>query len=209
MRWRLCFGGAWWCAGGTDRGLFLECDRAELAVAAALAPGDGGQLRSVLACFCGQHRFLVARQRKALPNPRPRSPSRMVCMGFSIGDSPQRDPQLFTATRTLFGRPSAMTSSTPTTIRQRLVAHRPEVLALAQRHGATNLRVYGSIAKGQEHPGSDLDLLVDLAEDQSLLGLIGFRQELEDLLGCLVDVTEAETLHPLIRHEILDQAQVL
>jgi predicted nucleotidyltransferase len=89
------------------------------------------------------------------------------------------------------------------------VAHRPEVLALAQRHGATNLRIYGSIAKGKEHPGSDLDLLVDLAEDQSLLGLIGFRQELEDLLGCLVDVTEAETLHPLIRHEILDQAQVL
>jgi predicted nucleotidyltransferase len=102
-----------------------------------------------------------------------------------------------------------MTGSTPTTIRQRLLAHRPEVLALAQRHGATNLRVYGSIAKGQEHPGSDLDLLVDLAEDQSLLGLIGFRQELEDLLGCLVDVTEAETLHPLIRHEILDQAQLL
>jgi predicted nucleotidyltransferase len=102
-----------------------------------------------------------------------------------------------------------MTSSTPTTIRQRLVAQRPEVLALAQRHGATNLRIYGSIAKGKEHPGSDLDLLVDLAEDQSLLGLIGFRQELEDLLGCLVDVTEAETLHPLIRHEILDQAQVL
>jgi predicted nucleotidyltransferase len=89
------------------------------------------------------------------------------------------------------------------------VAHWPEVLALAQRHGATNLRVYGSVAKGQEHQGSDLDLLVDLAEDQSLLGLISFRQELEDLLGCLVDVTEAETLHPLIRREILDQAQLL
>lgn len=97
----------------------------------------------------------------------------------------------------------------PLSVRQRLLAHRPEVFALAQRHGASNLRVYGSIAKGQEHPASDLDLLVDLAEDQSLLGLIGFRQELEDLLGCLVDVTEAETLHPLIRHEILDQAQLL
>ena len=83
------------------------------------------------------------------------------------------------------------------------------MLALAQRHGATNLRVYGSIAKGRDGCGHDLDLLVDLAEDQSLLGLIGFRQELEDLLGCLVDVTEAETLHPFIRHEILDQAQVL
>ena len=85
----------------------------------------------------------------------------------------------------------------------------PGVLALARRHGASNLRIYGSIAKGQEHNGSDLDLLVDLAADQTLLGLIRLRQELEDLLGCPVDVTEAETLHPLIRSEILAQAQLL
>jgi predicted nucleotidyltransferase len=52
------------------------------------------------------------------------------------------------------------------------------VLAVACRHGATNLRIYGSIAKGQEHNGSDLDLLVDLAADQTLLGLIRLRQEL-------------------------------
>jgi predicted nucleotidyltransferase len=98
-------------------------------------------------------------------------------------------------------------SRTPaTSIRQRLQNLRPEVLAVARRHGATNLRIYGSIAKGQEHNGSDLDLLVDLAADQSLLGLIRLRQDLEDLLGCPVDVTEAETLHPLIRSEILNQA---
>jgi predicted nucleotidyltransferase len=98
-------------------------------------------------------------------------------------------------------------SCTPATrIRQRLQDLRLDVLALARRHGATNLRIYGSIAKGQEHNGSDLDLLVDLAADQSLLGLIHLRQDLEDLLGCPVDVTEAQTLHPLIRSEILNQA---
>jgi predicted nucleotidyltransferase len=98
-------------------------------------------------------------------------------------------------------------SRTPaTTIRQRLQDLRLDVLAVARRHGASNLRIYGSIAKGQEHNGSDLDLLVDLAADQTLLGLIQLRQELEDLLGCPVDVTEAETLHPLIRSKILGQA---
>jgi len=102
-----------------------------------------------------------------------------------------------------------MTSSAATTIRQRLDALKPQVLAVATRHGASNLRVYGSIATGHEHADSDLDLLVDLPEEQSLLGLISLRQDLEDLLGCSVDVTEAETLHPLIRAEILEQALAL
>ncbi|WP_225867528.1 nucleotidyltransferase domain-containing protein [Cyanobium sp. NIES-981] len=56
---------------------------------------------------------------------------------------------------------------------------------------------------------SDLDLLVDLPAEQSLLGLISLRQDLEDLLGCSVDVTEAESLHPLIRTQILEQALAL
>ena len=102
-----------------------------------------------------------------------------------------------------------MSGSPAPTIHQRLRALRQEVLAVAQRHGASNLRVYGSIAKGTEHSGSDLDLLVDLSPDQSLLGLISLRQELEDLLGCTVDVSEADSLHPLIRSEILQQARAL
>jgi predicted nucleotidyltransferase len=107
------------------------------------------------------------------------------------------------------GSQGAMTSSAATTIRQRLDALKPQVLAVATRHGASNLRIYGSIATGDEHSASDLDLLVDLPEEQSLLGLISLRQDLEDLLGCSVDVTEAESLHPLIRAEILDQALAL
>lgn len=102
-----------------------------------------------------------------------------------------------------------MTHTAPTTISQRLRLLKPDVLAVARRHGASNLRIYGSIAKGQEYNGSDLDLLVDLSADQTLLGWIRLRQELEDLLGCPVDVTEAETLHPLIRSEILAQARPL
>jgi uncharacterized protein len=76
-----------------------------------------------------------------------------------------------------------MTSSVDTTIRERLTALMPEVLAVATRHGASNLRIYGSIATGHEHPSSDLDLLLDLPE--------------------------AEALHPLIRTQILEQALAL
>jgi len=102
-----------------------------------------------------------------------------------------------------------MSGSPASSIRQRLRNLRNEVLVVAQRHGASNLRVYGSVAKGTEQSGSDLDLLVDLSPDQSLLGLISLRQELEDLLGCPVDVSETASLHPLIRSEILQQAREL
>ena len=81
-----------------------------------------------------------------------------------------------------------MNSDAATTIRQRLEALKPQVLEVARRYGTSNLRIYGSIATGQEHPASDLDLLIDLPKGQSLLGLISLRQELEDLLGCPVDV---------------------
>ena len=76
-----------------------------------------------------------------------------------------------------------MAISVDTTIRERLTALMPEVLAVATRHGASNLRIYGSIATGHEHPSSDLDLLLDLPE--------------------------AEALHPLIRTQILEQALAL
>ena len=104
---------------------------------------------------------------------------------------------------------SAMTDSPATSIRQRLVALKPQILAVASRHGASNLRIYGSIATGHEHGTSDLDLLVDLPREQSLIGLISLRQDLEDLLGCAVDVTESESLHPLIRQAVIEQAMAL
>ena len=106
-------------------------------------------------------------------------------------------------------RPGPVSAAPPISIRERMAALRPDVLDLARRHGASNLRVYGSIATGLEHERSDLDLLVDLSPEHSLLGVISLRQDLEDLLGCSVDVTEETSLHPLIRDEILGQAVVL
>jgi predicted nucleotidyltransferase len=77
---------------------------------------------------------------------------------------------------------------------------------VVQRYGASNLRVFGSVVLNQEHPNSDLDLLIDLLASQSLLALVGIAQELEQLLGCPVDVAEPDSLHPLIRSEVLKQA---
>lgn len=94
-------------------------------------------------------------------------------------------------------------------IRERLALLRPAVLEVAQRYGATNLRVFGSVVLNQEQEDSDLDLLVDLPASQSLLALVGIEQDLEQLLGCPVDVAEPDSLHPLIRAEVLQQALVL
>jgi len=58
-------------------------------------------------------------------------------------------------------------------IRERLERLRPAVVEVAQRYGASNLRVFGSVALNQEHADSDLDLLVDLPANQSLLALVG------------------------------------
>ena len=99
------------------------------------------------------------------------------------------------------------TASTDTpSIRERLDRLRPAVLEVAQRYGASNLRVFGSVALNQEHQDSDLDLLVDLPANKSLLALVGITQELEQLLGCPVDVAEPDSLHPLIRAEVLQHA---
>jgi hypothetical protein len=102
--------------------------------------------------------------------------------------------------------PMTIANTGTPSIRERLEKLRPAVLEVAQRYGASNLRVFGSVALNQEHEDSDLDLLVDLPPSQSLLALVGIGQELEQLLGCPVDVAEPDSLHPLIRSEVLQQA---
>ena len=56
---------------------------------------------------------------------------------------------------------------------------RDEILGIAARHGARNIRVFGSVARGEDRPASDIDLLVDMASDRSLLDLVGLQQDLE------------------------------
>jgi uncharacterized protein len=65
---------------------------------------------------------------------------------------------------------------------------RAALLQLGVRHGVTNIRVFGSIARGEQSQGSDVDFLVDLAPGRSIFDLAGFAADAEDLLGCRVDV---------------------
>jgi predicted nucleotidyltransferase len=83
---------------------------------------------------------------------------------------------------------------------------REAILQIAARHGANNVRIFGSVARGKAREGSDLDLLVRLQEDRSLLDHIALMQDLEDLLGCRVEVVNDRALHRLIRDQILAEA---
>ncbi len=69
-----------------------------------------------------------------------------------------------------------------------LRAHRDEIIALAERYGAYNIRVFGSVARGEASPDSDVDLLVSFREDASLYDLSGLWQEMQELLGCKVNI---------------------
>ena len=100
---------------------------------------------------------------------------------------------------------SENTKTIPTLAQLR--ARRDEILTLAERHGASNVRVFGSVVRGDATPESDVDLLVD--QDWSRLtgwGGMGFIVELEDLLNCAVDVATVEELKPRIRERVLSEA---
>jgi predicted nucleotidyltransferase len=83
---------------------------------------------------------------------------------------------------------------------------RDEILALAARYGARNVRVFGSVARGEAGPESDIDLLVTLEPSRTLLDQIALWQDLEDLLGRKVDVVTESALHRLIRDQVLEEA---
>lgn len=87
--------------------------------------------------------------------------------------------------------------------------HRDEIIRLAQKHGAYDLRVFGSIARGESGTTSDIDLLVRFEEGRSLLDLIAFKFDLEEMLGFSVDVVTDESLHWTIRDHVLEEARAL
>ena len=86
--------------------------------------------------------------------------------------------------------------------------NRQEILRVAESHGATNVRVFGSVARGIDKPG-DLGLLVRLEPGYSLFDLIAIKQDLEDLLGCRVDVVTEAALSPYMREQVLQEAASL
>ncbi len=92
------------------------------------------------------------------------------------------------------------------TLEQLLKEKREEILRIAQSYGARNLRVFGSVARGEADEVSDIDFLVDLEPGRSLLDLGGLQVELETLLGCRVDVVTERGLKARIRARVLHEA---
>ena len=87
-----------------------------------------------------------------------------------------------------------------------LRAQRQAILRLAQAHGVRNLRIFGSVARGEADVTSDLDLLVDLEPGRSLFDLGGLTVDLEALLGCPIDIVTENGLKPRIRSRVLAEA---
>jgi predicted nucleotidyltransferase len=86
---------------------------------------------------------------------------------------------------------------------------REDVRRIAAVHGAGNVRVFGSVGRGEQDASSDLDLLVDMAEGRSLFDLIALSNDLEESLGVDVDVVTEASLSPYIRDRVLDEAVAL
>ncbi|MFI5330683.1 MAG: nucleotidyltransferase family protein [Desulfobaccales bacterium] len=83
---------------------------------------------------------------------------------------------------------------------------RQEILEIAAKHGAYNVRIFGSVARGEADEASDVDILVELEEGRSLLDLGGLLMDLENFLECKVDVVTVRGLRKRIRERVLREA---
>jgi len=93
-----------------------------------------------------------------------------------------------------------------TPLGRRLRQRRHAILTCAARHGASNVRVFGSTSRGEDRPDSDVDLVVDLDKGTGLFALEALRRELSEILGVPVDVAPSDSLRPRIREEVEHEA---
>lgn len=92
------------------------------------------------------------------------------------------------------------------TVEQLLKEKRQEILQVAAKHGARNVRVFGSVARGEADEQSDIDLVVEFDSGCSLLDHAALWLELQELLGCKVDVVSDRGIKPRIRDRVLKEA---
>jgi predicted nucleotidyltransferase len=83
---------------------------------------------------------------------------------------------------------------------------REDILRIAAQYGASNIRVFGSVARGEAGPESDIDVLIHLESGRSLLDIVAIKQDLEELLGRKVDVLTESSISPYLRDHILRDA---
>ncbi|NJR70007.1 MAG: nucleotidyltransferase family protein [Synechococcales cyanobacterium CRU_2_2] len=91
-------------------------------------------------------------------------------------------------------------------LRDLITSKREDIIALAARYNAANVRLFGSVARGDDRPDSDVDLLVDVQQQWSLFDHIGLMQDLEDLLGRKIDLIPANSIRDFCRDRILAEA---
>lgn len=89
---------------------------------------------------------------------------------------------------------------------ERIERHRDAIRKLASAHHAASPRIFGSVARGDDQPGSDVDLLVDFTEEASLLDEVGLRLALTDLLRVEVDVVAVDSMRSPLRERVLREA---
>ncbi len=91
-------------------------------------------------------------------------------------------------------------------IAELLEAKKREILRIAEKHGAHNVRIFGSVARGEADERSDIDLIVEFEPERSLLDHAALWLELQELLGCKVDVVSDRGIKPRIRERVLREA---
>ena len=95
------------------------------------------------------------------------------------------------------------------TLHQLVGNRRDEVLSIASRYGAKNVRLFGSCVREQDGVNSDVDVVVKMEPGRDLLDLIAIEQALSELLGCKVDVLTDDGISPYLEERILAEAQPL
>jgi uncharacterized protein len=91
-------------------------------------------------------------------------------------------------------------------LRDLIISKREEILSIAAQYDAANVRIFGSVARGDDRPESDVDFLVDVQRQWSLFDHIGLIQDLEDLLGRKVDLIPTHSIREFWRDRILREA---
>ncbi len=84
--------------------------------------------------------------------------------------------------------------------------YRSSIVSLAKKRHIDNIRIFGSVAKNQEHKKSDIDFLIHMKKEADLLDLSGFKLDLEELIGTPVDVIPDNSIHHLLKKQILSEA---
>ena len=131
---------------------------------------------------------------------------------ISAYESGQRQPSIWQLPRAVraagcdltvsLRRPPARLRRLSGPVGRRVRRHRKDLVAAAAAHGVRNLRVFGSVARGEDHPGSDVDLLADFPPGLSLFGLGRLEADLEGILGTRVDLIPAADLKPGVRERV-------